>query len=207
MALTRSSPGAGESGDCHFAGLPWRERRGAFRRREKAAVEGWLSCPEGHGMRKAATGRSPPSGLPRESGNPTIAAFAGRGLRRERRAAAARALHVGVAELEAGAVEALDVVDLGPLQVLVAERIDEELDALVLERLVHVGGLVLEVQVVREASATAADDAEPQALAAEILGAGNLVNLLGRLFCDRDHPTPPVQQLRISRSMGSTRGG
>ena len=88
-----------------------------------------------------------------------------RRLGREGGAAPAGALHVRVAELEAGAVEALDVVDLRPVQVLVAQGIDVELDALVLERLVEVGRLVLEVEVVREARAAAADDAEAQALA------------------------------------------
>src|SRR5450432_3218147 len=44
----------------------------------------------------------------------------------ERRTAAAGARHVGVPELEAGPVGALDVVDLGPVQVLVAQRIHEQ---------------------------------------------------------------------------------
>src|SRR5262249_23090527 len=110
------------------------------------------------------------------------------GLCRERGPAAAGALDVRVAELEAGAVEALYVVDLGPVEVLVAERVDVELDALVLERLVELGRLVLEVEVVGEAGAPSADDAQAQPLAREVLGGGDFQDLLGRLLRDRDHP-------------------
>src|SRR5262249_3575571 len=96
---------------------------------------------------------------------------------------------VRVAELEAGAVEALDVVDLGPVEVLEAQRVDVELDALVLERLVELGRLVLEVEVVGEARAAAADDTQPQALPQELLCDGDLLDLLCRLLRDGDHPT------------------
>src|SRR5690606_24876753 len=106
---------------------------------------------------------------------------------REGRAAAAGAGHVRVRELEARAVEALDEVDLGAVEVLVAQRIDVHLDALVLELLVHRGGGVLEVEVVVEPGAPAADDAQAQALAVEPLLRGDLLNLRGSLVGDRDH--------------------
>src|SRR4029078_8519159 len=97
-------------------------------------------------------------------GSAVVRCFSGR----EGGAAAAGALHVGVAELEARAVQALDVVDLGALEVLVAERVDVELDPLVLEGFLEVGGFVLEIEVVREASASAADDPEAKALPVEL---------------------------------------
>ena len=51
------------------------------------------------------------------------------GLDREAATAAAGALHVRVVELEPRAVEPFDVVDLGAVEVLVAQRVDVELDA------------------------------------------------------------------------------
>src|ERR1019366_7474706 len=108
-------------------------------------------------------------------------------LCRERRAAAAGALGVRVVELEARSVEAFDVVDLGVLEVLEAHRIDVELHAVRLELLVHVADLVLEVEVVGEASAASADHAQAEPLPAKGFGLGDLADLRGGLLGDRDH--------------------
>src|ERR1017187_9972521 len=91
-------------------------------------------------------------------------------LRRERRAAAAGAFGVRVVELETRSVEPLDVVDLGVLEVLEAHRIDVELHPVRLELLVHVADLVLEVEIVGEASAASA--AHPHAGTDRKSGAG-----------------------------------
>src|SRR5215475_8846415 len=72
--------------------------------------------------------------------------------------ATASALHVRIVELETRAVEPFDVVDFGAVEILEAERVDIEVDAVRLERLVHVGRLVFEVEVVRKARAPAAHD-------------------------------------------------
>src|SRR5579883_1549989 len=79
-------------------------------------------------------------------------------------AAAAGAFGVRVVELEPGPVQPLDVVDLRTLEVLEAQRIDVELDAVRLELLVELADLVLEVEIVGEAGAAAADHAQTQPL-------------------------------------------
>src|SRR5690606_8272307 len=73
------------------------------------------------------------------------------------------------------------------LEVLEAQRIDVELDALGLELLVHVRRLVLEVEVVREPGASSADDAKAEALVREVLGLGDLLDLRRGPVRDRDH--------------------
>src|SRR5215207_5242212 len=77
-------------------------------------------------------------------------------------AAAAGRLDVRVLELEAGALETLDVIDLRADEVHQAHLVDDDLHALDLELLIDFRRRV-EVQVVREAGASAADDAQPQA--------------------------------------------
>src|SRR5688572_16926911 len=110
-----------------------------------------------------------------------------RGLGAEAGAAAAGALGLRVHELEPRAVQALDVVDLGPLEVLVAHHVDVELHPVRHELLVHVGRLFLEVEVVLEAGAPASDDPDPKALLAEVLGGANLFDLGGGTGGERDH--------------------
>src|SRR6478609_8435023 len=89
--------------------------------------------------RPAARGRLPLSGL-------------------EGRAATARAGHVWIAKLEPGAIRPFDIVNLGAVQVLIAERIDEQFDAVRLEQLIQIRRLVLEVQVILETGAATAND-------------------------------------------------
>src|SRR5512140_808334 len=79
----------------------------------------------------------------------------------ERRAAAARRLHVRIVELESGALQALDVIDLGPDQIHEAHLVDDALHALDLELAIDLGRLV-EVEVVREAGTPTTDDAQAQ---------------------------------------------
>src|SRR3712207_1195648 len=77
-------------------------------------------------------------------------------------AAAAAALDVGVVDGEAGAHEAVDVVELGPRDVGYAHRVYEDAHALGLEDLVVVVDLVVEVDAVLEAGAAARPDADAQ---------------------------------------------
>src|SRR5713226_7006772 len=81
-----------------------------------------------------------------------------RGLSRERRAATAGALRVGVLDDELRAFQAFLVIDLGADQILVANRVDEELDAVLLHhgvvRVLH----LVEGEAVLEAGAAAARD-------------------------------------------------
>src|SRR5690606_12731671 len=102
-------------------------------------------------------------------------------------AAAAGAADVGVTELEAGPLDALHVVDLRAVQVLEAQGIHVELDAVRLEVLVHLRGLVFEVEIVLEAGAAASHDAEPEALSLQALRARNFLDLAGRERGDRNH--------------------
>ena len=102
----------------------------------------------------------------------------------ERRAAAAGARDVRIAELEPGAVGAFDVVDLRSVQVLVAEGIDEQLYAVSFEQLVEIRGFVLEVQVVLETGAATTDHAEAEALTFEAFRPGDLFNFVCGQRCD-----------------------
>src|SRR5215203_970524 len=84
------------------------------------------------------------------------------GLAGERAAAAAAALDVGVVHGEAGAHEAVHVVELAAHDVGDAHGVDEHPDALGLEDLVVVGDLVVEVDAVLETGAAAGPDADAQ---------------------------------------------
>src|SRR5918993_3437390 len=80
----------------------------------------------------------------------------------KRAAAAAAALDVGVVDGEAGAHEAVDVVELGAHYVGDAHCVYCHPDALGLEDLVVVGDLVVEVDAVLETGAAAGPDADAQ---------------------------------------------
>src|SRR5579884_4544261 len=58
----------------------------------------------------------------------------------ERRSAAAGALHIGVFELEAGALERFDVIDAAAVQIHDGSGIHENLQAVHVEGLVHHAG-------------------------------------------------------------------
>src|SRR4051812_36732620 len=79
----------------------------------------------------------------------------------EGRAAAARGHDVRVVHLEAGALERVDVVDARAVDVRQALVVDEDTEAVVLEDGVAVA-LVVEREVVLEARAAAAADADAQ---------------------------------------------
>src|SRR5918993_5721789 len=80
----------------------------------------------------------------------------------KRAAAAAAALDVGVVDGEAGAHEAVDVVELGAHYVGDAHCVYCHPDALGLEDLIVVGDLVVEVDAVLETGAAAGPDADAQ---------------------------------------------
>src|SRR5689334_23162388 len=77
----------------------------------------------------------------------TTSRMARRSLRGERRPAAAGVRGLRVGELEAAAVQAADEVDLGPAEVLRADRVDEHANAVVLEDLVALARRVVEVEL------------------------------------------------------------
>src|SRR5687768_2444437 len=78
------------------------------------------------------------------------------GSGRERRPAAAGALRVGVLDHELRAFQALLVVDLGAREVLVAHRVDEQRDAILLHR-----GVVLVLDLVEREAVLEARTAAP----------------------------------------------
>src|SRR5580704_16796688 len=112
-------------------------------------------------------------------------------LYRERRAAAAGRLHVRIVELEAGALQALDVVDLRAREIHQAHLVDDALDACGHDLAIDLGGLV-EVEVVREAGAAAADHAETERHAAlDPFGIADLVDLRRSSRSDEEHRLGP----------------
>src|SRR6185437_2935721 len=115
------------------------------------------------------------------------AALRERCLRAEGAAAAAGRLHVRVVELEPGAVQTLDVVDLGPEEVHEAHLVTDELDPLDLQWTVAVLGLV-EVEVVGEARAAAALDLQAKRIALlDVLFTADLFDLFRGLVAQRHH--------------------
>ena len=104
----------------------------------------------------------------------------------ERGAATAGRNDVRVVDLEPGALEALDVVDLGAEDELHADLVDDDRDAVDLEDVVVVLGLV-EGERVLEAGAAAAADGDAKRLFAAIgLTAEQLADLLGGLVGQGD---------------------
>ena len=98
------------------------------------------------------------------SGRPLIVDELAAGLDAEGGAAAAGALDVGIVELEAGALEGLDVIDGDAVKVHFAHLIDEDFEAV---EFVDVVGpfvdLTFESHVIAEAGAAASDDSDAQA--------------------------------------------
>ena len=104
----------------------------------------------------------------------------------ERGAATAGRNHVRVVDLEPGALQALDVVDLGAEDELHADLVDDDGDPVDLEDVVVVLGLV-EGERVLEARAAAAADGDAKRLFAAIgLAAEQLADLLGGLVGQGD---------------------
>jgi hypothetical protein len=83
-------------------------------------------------------------------------------LNAKRAAAAAGALHVGVVELEAGAFDRLDVVDLDAFEVHRTHLIHGNLQAVKVEYFIGIVGLVLKRHVVLETRAAATNDGNAQ---------------------------------------------
>src|SRR5919106_5718623 len=107
-------------------------------------------------------------------------------LTSKRAAAAAAALDVGVVDGEAGAHEAVDVVELGAHDVRNAHGVDEHPDALGLEDLVVVGDLVVEVDAVLETGAASGPHADTQREVFLTLLGHEGLDLLGSVVGDVD---------------------
>src|SRR6266568_8902975 len=80
----------------------------------------------------------------------------------ERGTATAGALHIRVFELEARAFQRLDVIDACALQIHERGRIDENLESIVFEGLIHGSSAVFELHAVGESRAAAAHNAHAQ---------------------------------------------
>src|SRR4051794_21250390 len=125
----------------------------------------------------------------------------------ERGAAAARGDDVGIVDLEAGALQRVDVVDDRSADVREARTVDEDTEPLILEHLV-VLALGVERQRVLEPGAAATADAHPQAggLHVGALGVEGLLDLLGALLGEADHDPLSKSASKASRSVARTAG-
>src|SRR5579859_618612 len=83
-------------------------------------------------------------------------------LHAERRSAAAGAFHVRILELESRTLEGLHVIHDAAVEIHDRRRIDEYLQAVHFEGLVHHSGAVLKLHGIRETGASAADDSNAQ---------------------------------------------
>src|SRR5688500_15596355 len=93
-------------------------------------------------------------------------------------------------------MQPFDVVDLRAVQVLKAERVDVEVDAVRLEAFVHVGRLVLEVKIVGEPGAPTPNHAKPETLALQSLGISDFFYFLGGFLGDGYHRGCPLARMR-----------
>jgi hypothetical protein len=98
-------------------------------------------------------------------------------LNAKRTTAAAGALHVRVIELEAGAFDALDVVDLDAIQVHRAHLVDRDLEPIKVDHLIGLIGLVFKCHVVLETGAASSNDGNAQRHRHRILHAHDFLNL------------------------------
>ncbi len=98
-------------------------------------------------------------------------------LNAKRAAAAARAFHVRVIELEAGTFDGLDVVDLDAIQVHRAHLVDRDLEPIKIDHLIGLIGLVFKCHVVLETGAASADDGDAQRHRYRILQAHDFLDL------------------------------
>src|SRR3954465_12684147 len=79
----------------------------------------------------------------------------------KRRAASTGRLYIRILELEPGALQTFDVIDLGTDEIHEAHLVDDALDPLDLKLTIDLGRLV-EIEVVREPGAAAANHAKAQ---------------------------------------------
>src|SRR4029077_13933806 len=98
-------------------------------------------------------------------------------LHAERAAATAGALHVRVFELEACAFEGLNVIDDATVQIHDRGRVDEHLQAVHFESLIHHSSAVFELHGIGEAGASAPYDSNAQAGGNGVLLAHDLFHL------------------------------
>src|SRR5690349_311912 len=96
---------------------------------------------------------------------------------RERRTAPAGGLRVRIADHELRAVQTFAVVDLRAGQVLDAHRVDQQLDALVLDAGVAVLLVLVELETVLHARAAATLDENPQLEIGVALAADEIADL------------------------------
>src|SRR5690606_22855759 len=99
---------------------------------------------------------------------------------RTRAAATAGGLRVRIADHELRAVQALAVVDLGAEQVLQAQRVDQQGDAVALHRDVVLGLVLIELEAVLEARTATAGDVDAQLEVGIAFLADQLADLRGR---------------------------
>ena len=120
--------------------------------------------------------------------NPTIVGMRLALAGRERMAAAAGRLGVGVLDRKPTAHEVFLVVDLGALEMPEAHRVDEHLDTLDLDDLIALAALV-EDHPVLEAGAAASLHVDPEPALGQVLLLllENPLHLVGRLRGQRDH--------------------
>jgi len=95
----------------------------------------------------------------------------------KRTAAAASALHVRVIELEAGALDGLDVIDLDAIQIHRAHLVNRDLEPVKIHDLIGLIGLVFKRHVVLETGAASADDGNAQRHRDRILHAHDFLDL------------------------------
>src|ERR1041384_5666430 len=141
--------------------------------------------PRGRTRHRRACGGIP-AGPGRLLGHGAARATEGsRGLDRERRPATGGALRVGVLDDELRALQAFLVVDLGAGEVLVAHRVDEQGDAVLLHHRVVVVLDLVEGEPVLEAGAAAARDEYPQLEVGIALLVDELLDLVGRAVAEQ----------------------
>src|SRR5579872_3741538 len=112
------------------------------------------------------------------AGGRSLATSVGCGeLDAEAGSAAAGGLYLGIFELEAGGLEGLDVVDGAAVEVHGGGGVDEDLEVVEADDLVHHAGGVLKAHGVLEAGAASAHDADAQPGGERILRRHDLLDL------------------------------
>ena len=109
---------------------------------------------------------------------------------RETRSASAGLLGLRIDELETSALQALDVVDLGTVEILSAHHVDVDGNPMRFEGLVEIAGFVFEEQIIGKTGTSAADDTNSQALTREAFRISDLFDLLCSACGEVQHRTP-----------------
>src|SRR5438270_3541905 len=98
----------------------------------------------------------------------------------ERRAATAGALHIGIFELEARALQGFDVIHHAAVQIHERSGVNIHLETIEVEGFVHHSGGILEGHGIREARTASAHHANPQPRGHGILLSHDLAHLANR---------------------------